>query len=964
MTDEQWGEFIRWAQVIAPRADLEREEHEYKRTTARRLSQARQQLLDGDPGWTTTLVRSLQGTNLLDWRTVGQLATVAKEGPDRLAESLLVMWDGEPTEDSIDAFEEAIRSVLEITPGNVVGLGSLLLMARDPERFPPYRPTPVEKWRRLLGSAASPSRPADRYRELLVLCDEFLTRGGGRLPIRTRLEGQGLAWTVIKGPVGELGLEVQERQAFMAWRGDKVPVQQFDRGTGPAPEMETAAWLVLGAGLRGEPSPFAGDPTVWTITAATDLHERISHDPGVGGFLDKVAVQLRDAADETVLLAAELVFLQCAPVADLKPETKTARVQAVLDMMTSRPTLPDDLAAGLANSRGFGGGQGWHAQIARHVHWLSEFVQEWLDLEHDVRTAALSDPFAFAAVTSEVSPGTTTSMEQALNYLAWPGHHSPVVSSSHRRRIRDAFGDRIGGATGKAPLDVTRDLVAIRQVHEAENGGTYPQWYYSPYVEEWKPTTVVSRRAWLVRPHPGDRPLVERWLSGGYVSLKGEHLGKVEAGSDQPTVQAAIDAGYQHIDYAQRSQLTDEYHAFLTMMREDDLVVTLIEGKLFVGTAVGEPGYRPDETGRLQRSVEWNRRGFSLEAVPALRGQQGTVVDVTSALEQLEQLEQHLDDEDDVELAPSQPEVPDLTPVSAVLADRLHMPVEALQEMVDVLQHRQQIVLYGPPGTGKTYVAKMLAEYLVGEDDTSRARLVQFHPSYAYEDFFEGYRPAVSEEGQAIFRLTPGPLRELASLAEQDLSTGQPFVLIIDEMNRANLAKVFGELYFLLEYRGEAVRPQYSDKPFRLPPNLFVIGTMNTADRSIAMVDAAIRRRFAFLELHPAEAPVSGVLAAYLEKKELPSDRADLLAALNREIGEGERDLQIGPSYLMRATAATEQGLARIWRYDILPLLEEHYYGRQTRSQVHERFGFDALRRRIAPVDQASASETGEPVGE
>ena len=170
-------------------------------------------------------------------------------------------------------------------------------------------------------------------------------------------------------------------------------------------------------------------------------------------------------------------------------------------------------------------------------------------------------------------------------------------------------------------------------------------------------------------------------------------------------------------------------------------------------------------------------------------------------------------------------------------------------------------------------------------------------------------------------------------------------MLIIDEMNRANLAKVFGELYFLLEYRDRSIQLQYSpDRAFRLPENLFIIGTMNTADRSIALLDAAMRRRFAFVELHPDEPPVSDVLARFVAAKGRSGDqRAALLAALNAAIEDTDRDFKIGPSYLMRGEAATDAGLERIWKHDILPLLEEHYYGRLTRAQVHERFGLASL---------------------
>ena len=205
------------------------------------------------------------------------------------------------------------------------------------------------------------------------------------------------------------------------------------------------------------------------------------------------------------------------------------------------------------------------------------------------------------------------------------------------------------------------------------------------------------------------------------------------------------------------------------------------------------------------------------------------------------------------------------------------------------------------PGTGKTYLAKHLAAELAGDTTDERVKLVQFHPSYAYEDFFEGFRPDKTDEGQVSFKLVAGPLRRLAEEAAKPGNESKPYFLIIDEMNRANLAKVFGELYFLLEYRDDRIYLQYSpNEPFTLPDNLYIIGTMNTADRSIAMMDAAIRRRFAFIELHPQTEPVKGSLLRFLQARQLDTTPALLLDALNAAIDEWDRDLMIGPSYFMK----------------------------------------------------------------
>jgi 5-methylcytosine-specific restriction enzyme B len=438
-------------------------------------------------------------------------------------------------------------------------------------------------------------------------------------------------------------------------------------------------------------------------------------------------------------------------------------------------------------------------------------------------------------------------------------------------------------------------------------------------------------------------------------------------------VRAAVEDGYQHEDYAQRLALVTEYHAFLTRMKTDDVVATVADDRLRVGVIGGEPQYADDDGTRLRRMVAWSSKavppGELPSAMAGLLDQQGTVVDVTAGLEALRKYIPSPADgnEEQVPQVPLRDGVPRLPAVTEALAKAVYMPLSALQEIVDLLQERQQIVLYGPPGTGKTYLAKKLSEHIVGADDPSRARLVQFHPSYAYEDFFEGYRPDETASGQATFSLQPGPLRDLAGEARKQENSGSPFVLVIDEMNRANIAKVFGELYFLLEYRAESIRLQYRPaEAFRLPRNLFVIATMNTADRSIALVDAAIRRRFAFVEMHPDEPPVRDVLAGFLTASGRTGDeRTGLLRALNEAIEGHDRDFRIGPSYLMKPDAAYPAGLERIWKYDLLPLLEDHYYGRMSRSEVHDRFGLASLRASIgsgAPTVTAADGGPAEPV--
>ncbi|WP_419917647.1 McrB family protein [Candidatus Poriferisocius sp.] len=270
------------------------------------------------------------------------------------------------------------------------------------------------------------------------------------------------------------------------------------------------------------------------------------------------------------------------------------------------------------------------------------------------------------------------------------------------------------------------------------------------------------------------------------------------------------------------------------------------------------------------------------------------------------------------------------------LAEELYLNGEFLEEIGTLLENRGQVILQGPPGTGKTFVARRLAAYLTGAED--RVSVVQFHPSYAYEDFVEGYRPALIE-GQPGFKLQAGPLKRAAAAAAKEPDAKH--ILIIDEINRGNVAKILGELYYLLEYRDDEMHLQYSKQAFSLPENLWIIGTMNTADRSIALVDSALRRRFYFVDFYPDEPPISDVLPKWLK-----DNKPELmwLAGVVEKANEllGDRDYAIGPShFIAMGNNLDEPWIKRIWEHSILPHVRELLFGEHDRI---DEFQLDRLR--------------------
>jgi 5-methylcytosine-specific restriction protein B len=238
-----------------------------------------------------------------------------------------------------------------------------------------------------------------------------------------------------------------------------------------------------------------------------------------------------------------------------------------------------------------------------------------------------------------------------------------------------------------------------------------------------------------------------------------------------------------------------------------------------------------------------------------------------------------------------------------------------LNRYIRAIHRKKQAILQGPPGTGKTFIAEKLAKHLIGGGD-GFSDIIQFHPAYTYEDFMQGIRPQ-SQNDQLIYPIVPGRFLEFCTKAESRQGT---CVIIIDEINRANLSQVFGELMYLLDDRDRTVKLA-SGEEFRIPTNVRIIGTMNTADRSIALVDNALRRRFAFIPVYPNYE----VLRQYHHREEtgFPVDKlSSILEDVNRAINN--KHYQLGISFFLTKTLAED--IPDIWQMEIEPYLEEYFF--------------------------------------
>ena len=256
--------------------------------------------------------------------------------------------------------------------------------------------------------------------------------------------------------------------------------------------------------------------------------------------------------------------------------------------------------------------------------------------------------------------------------------------------------------------------------------------------------------------------------------------------------------------------------------------------------------------------------------------------------------------------------------------NEVYMAEENYNTLVGLLKNKKNLILQGAPGVGKTFAATRLAYSMMGEKDDSRIEFVQFHQNYSYEDFIMGYKP--QDEG---FKLTNGIFYQFCMNAAEH--PDKDYFFIIDEINRGNMSKIFGELLMLIEkdYRGTMVTLAYSRTAFSVPKNLYIIGMMNTADRSLAMIDYALRRRFSFYEMEPGFNSEGFKAYQASLKNETFNTLIEQIIDLNREINIDDSlgpGFRIGHSYFCGQEECTEEWMKAVVYYDIIPMLQEYWF--------------------------------------
>ncbi|MEF9973842.1 MAG: AAA family ATPase [Clostridia bacterium] len=431
-----------------------------------------------------------------------------------------------------------------------------------------------------------------------------------------------------------------------------------------------------------------------------------------------------------------------------------------------------------------------------------------------------------------------------------------------------------------------------------------------------------ARRVWLYAPGEGAR-LWDDCIRKGVLSLGWDELGDLSAYQDKNAIQkrlSELNEGGSNAAYA--------CWQFSNEMQIGDIVYVKKGMSQLVGRGVVRSDYQYNPSRAEYRNIrkaEWTHN--TTVSFPNGQLPMKTLTDITARLD----YQQTLDALFEVDNEQAKVDTKSNNPITLYSRDEflseVFLPPERFERLKDLLERKKNLIIQGAPGVGKTFAAKRLAYALMGEKDDERVHMVQFHQSYTYEDFIMGYRPTANG-----FELREGPFYRFCEQARED---GRDHYFIIDEINRGNLSKIFGELMMLIESdkRGVPLTLLYREEKFSVPANLFIIGLMNTADRSLALIDYALRRRFSFFDFEPAfdsdgfKALVEDVGNPKFDKLITTLKQMNQEIAGNAALGKGFR---IGHGYFGDQPDVIDDAFLRdVVEYELIPLIEQYWYDRE-----------------------------------